>query len=47
MSMSNSATDFNGFPKTFVDFLFSLQFNNTIELLSENKPTYKRLITEP
>jgi len=45
--MSCSAINFNGFPKDFVDFLFYLQFNNTMELLSENKPTYKRLITEP
>ena len=47
MNMSYHATDFNGFSKDFVDFLFSLQFNNTIELLPENKPIYKRLITEP
>jgi uncharacterized protein (DUF2461 family) len=38
---------FCGFPEEFADFLFSLQFNNTIELLPENKLTYKRLITEP
>jgi uncharacterized protein (DUF2461 family) len=40
-------TKFNGFPKGFVDFLFSLQFINTIELLPENKQVYKRLITGP
>ena len=38
---------FNGFPKGFADFLFKLQFNNTIDLLPENKPVYTQLITEP
>ena len=38
---------FCGFPKEFLDFLFSLQFNNTIDLLSENKAIYKQLISEP
>jgi len=38
---------FNGFPKEFADFLYELEFNNTIEKLPENKPVYKRLITEP
>ncbi|MCL1951909.1 MAG: DUF2461 domain-containing protein, partial [Oscillospiraceae bacterium] len=38
---------FTGFPKEFADFLFSLQWNNTVELLPENKPVYQRLISEP
>ena len=38
---------FNGFPEEFVDFLFSLQLNNTIALLPQNKIKYKELITEP
>ena len=38
---------FEGFPTEFVDFLFSLQFTNTVELLPENKIKYKTLITEP
>jgi len=38
---------FNGFPKGFAEFLFSLRFNNTMELLRENKSTYQRFITEP
>ena len=46
MSMLDGATLFHGFPSGFADFLFSLQFNSTIELLPENKPTYKQLITE-
>ena len=45
--MADDAALFCGFPKDFADFLFSLQFNNTIELLTENKPLYKRMITEP
>jgi len=40
-------TPFCGFPKEFVDFLFSLQINNTVDMLPENKQTYRRLITEP
>ena len=47
MSVQYDTISFSGFPKGFADFLFSLQFNNTIELLPENKPTYKRLIAEP
>ena len=39
--------NFTGFPKEFADFLFSLQFNNTIDMLPDNKPVYKRLVTEP
>jgi len=42
-----SDTSFSGFPAGFADFLFSLQFNNTLELLPENKVTYRRLISEP
>ncbi|MDR0287997.1 MAG: DUF2461 domain-containing protein [Clostridiales bacterium] len=38
---------FNGFQKEFVDFLFSLRFRNTIDLLQENKSAYKTLITGP
>ena len=38
---------FDGFPKEFADFLFSLRFKNTVDLLPENKVTYKALITEP
>jgi len=44
---SNISPQFNGFPREFQDYLFSLQFNNTVALLPENKPVYKRLITEP
>jgi len=47
MSAPYSAMPFTGFPRGFVDFLFSLQFNNTIDTLPENKPVYKQLITEP
>jgi len=47
MVTTGDAMGFYGFPKGFVDFLFMLEFNNTIEKLSENKPVYKRLITEP
>ena len=47
MDIPCESTNFNGFPKGFAEFLFSLQFNNTIELLPENKPKYKRLISEP
>jgi len=42
-----SGAAFSGFPAGFSDFLFSLQLNNTIELLPENKITYRRLISEP
>jgi len=38
---------FTGFPKEFANFLFSLQFINSHELLNENKLKYKKLITEP
>ncbi|MDD4296883.1 MAG: DUF2461 family protein [Ruminiclostridium sp.] len=38
---------FYGFPESFADFLFQLQFNNTTDSLPENKITYKHLITEP
>ena len=40
-------TVFAGFPKEFAEFLFSLQWNNTIDLLPENRPVYRRLVTEP
>ena len=47
MNTPYNAMSFNGFPIGFVDFLFSQQFNNTIDMLPENKPVYKQLITEP
>jgi len=42
----NGAT-FSGFPAGFADFLFSLQFNNTMERLPENKIAYRCLVSEP
>jgi len=47
MNLDNDTSHFNGFPRDFENFLFSLQFNNTMDLLPENKPVYKRIITEP
>jgi len=47
MSIVTDAPRFTGFPEEFADFLFSLQFNNTIDRLPENKPAYRRLISEP
>ena len=38
---------FSGFSKEFVDFLYSLKINNTVEKLPENKLVYKQLVTEP
>lgn len=38
---------FSGFTRETIEFLFSLQINNTIEQLPENKTRYKTLITEP
>lgn len=38
---------FNGFHPDFVDFLIYLQFNNTMDLLPENKLKYQSLISEP
>ena len=38
---------FNGFPEEFINFLLSLQFLNTTELLPENKISYKKMISEP
>ena len=38
---------FNGFPVEFTDFLFSLQFDNSSDLLDQNKIKYKNLIIEP
>jgi len=38
---------FRGFPRGFAEFLFSLQFKNTVDNLPENKPVYKRFIAEP
>jgi len=38
---------FNGFSEEFVDLFFTLQFNNTNDLLPQNKIKYKKLITEP
>lgn len=38
---------FSGFTKEMIEFLFALQFNNTMEQLPENKTRYKTLITEP
>ena len=40
-------SQFQGFPREFVDFLFRLQLNNTMSAIEENKIDYKRLITEP
>ena len=45
--LTGNGVQFGGFPKGFADFLFSLQFNNTVDMLPENKTAYKRLITEP
>jgi len=39
--------NFNGFPREFAEFLFSLRLNNTREAIEENKSAYNRLITEP
>ncbi|MDR1247237.1 MAG: DUF2461 domain-containing protein [Clostridiales Family XIII bacterium] len=47
MSATITTPNFCGFPREFAEFLFSLQFNNTVDLLLENKLKYKRLITEP
>ncbi|EMS69757.1 DUF2461 family protein [Ruminiclostridium cellobioparum] len=47
MNIVDNAPHFTGFPKDFTNLLFSLQFNNTIELLPENKLAYKPLISEP
>lgn len=47
MAVTDTIKSFDGFPKEFVSFLSSLQFSNTTKLLNENKPAYKRLITEP
>lgn len=38
---------FSGFSREAMEFLFTLQFNNTMEQLPENKTRYKTLITEP
>ena len=45
--MAIDAAGFTGFPQDFADFLFSLQWSNTIDLLPENRPVYRRLVTEP
>ena len=45
--MNQHEVGFHGFPRELPEFLFSLQFNNTVEGLPETKPMYKRLITEP
>ena len=47
INMPYDVKPFCGFPESFADFLFQLQFNNTIDSLPENKITYKHLITEP
>jgi len=47
MSKFLISAHFDGFPRDFADFLFSLRFRNTIDLLPENKVIYKRLITDP
>jgi uncharacterized protein (DUF2461 family) len=47
MNLNNSDNKFTGFPTAFTDFLFSLRFNNTFEMLPQNKETYKTLISEP
>ncbi len=38
---------FNGFCRETFDFLFGLQFSNTVEKQSENLAKYKKYITEP
>jgi len=38
---------FDGFPKEMPDFLFALQFNNTIEKQAENLEKYKLIVSEP
>jgi Uncharacterized conserved protein len=38
---------FSGFRREAIEFLLSLQINNTMEQLPENKTGYKTLITEP
>jgi uncharacterized protein (DUF2461 family) len=38
---------FAGFPEGFADFLFSLRFTNTEEMVAENKIKYGELITGP
>ena len=47
MDIPHPSALFRGFPENFAEFLFLLQFNNTIDRLQGNKPVYKRLITEP
>jgi len=41
------SSHFSGFPRGFAEFLFRLQFNNTLSAAEENKINYKQLITEP
>jgi uncharacterized protein (DUF2461 family) len=40
-------SEFKGFEHEMQDFLFELQFNNTMENLPQNKIRYKLLISEP
>ncbi|HZK71236.1 MAG TPA: DUF2461 family protein [Clostridia bacterium] len=40
-------SEFKGFEHEMQDFLFELQFNNTMENLPQNKIRYKSLISEP
>lgn len=40
-------SNFKGFDKSAIDFLFALRFSNTIEKQSENIVNYKKYITEP
>ncbi|MDR3643507.1 MAG: DUF2461 family protein [Clostridia bacterium] len=40
-------SEFVGFPAELPEFLFGLQFENTIEKLPENKLRYQQLISEP
>ena len=45
--MSHDFRQFDGFSREVVDFLLSLGFKNTMDLLPENKIVYKSLISEP
>ena len=45
--MKLSAEQFIGFPKELPDFLFELQFSNTIANQAENIIKYKKIISEP
>ena len=47
MNQLNDENKFNGFPKDFINFLFFLHINNTVDMLEKNKSEFKRLITAP